>query len=121
MKNICTHETSLRLKAAGFPQPEPEAGQFWYGETVYKGGTLEHTPLCVVVEKYSSQKLFLRRLDCEHYVSSDGGNPKVFAPTAADILRELSVEKTLSLSAMAVLIMATNPEDAAKAWLELKK
>jgi len=30
MNNFVTYETALRLRAAGFPQPEPKAGQMWY-------------------------------------------------------------------------------------------
>ena len=30
MNNFVSYETALRLRDAGFPQPEPEAGQFWY-------------------------------------------------------------------------------------------
>lgn len=30
MKNVVTFEAARALKEAGFPQPEPEAGQAWY-------------------------------------------------------------------------------------------
>lgn len=30
MKNIVSFETAKRLRSAGFPQPKPEAGQFWF-------------------------------------------------------------------------------------------
>ena len=32
MKDIVSFETAKQLKEAGFPQPMPEAGQFWYQE-----------------------------------------------------------------------------------------
>lgn len=33
MNNTVTFETAVRLKEEGFPQPEPEAGQFWCNQT----------------------------------------------------------------------------------------
>lgn len=84
-----THETSQLLKNAGFPQPEITVGQFWYAELEYKGGELEHSPLCIVVENYSTRKKSLRRLTCEKMTGEQGGRPHVFAPSAADILKEL--------------------------------
>lgn len=89
MNNVTTFETAARLKAAGFPQPEIKVGQFWYAEPAYKGGSLEHVPLCVVVEMYSTRKPLLRRLTCEHMTGEVAGSPQCFAPTATDILREL--------------------------------
>lgn len=89
MDGKLTLETAMSLKAAGFPQPDLAVGQLWYGEVEYKGGELEHTPLCVVVEAYGSRKLFLRRLTCEHYTGENGGKPQVFVPTATEILQYL--------------------------------
>lgn len=77
-----------KLKAAGFPQPEIEVGQFWYAEPEYKGGSLEHVPLCVVVEQSSTRNKYLRRLTCEKYTAEHGGKRQFFAPTATDILKE---------------------------------
>jgi hypothetical protein len=46
MRDYTTFETSLRLREAGFPQPEKEFGQVWYrvknGEPVLVGQGLFH-------------------------------------------------------------------------------
>lgn len=89
MNNVATFETAQRLKNAGFPQPEIKVGQFWYAEPVYKGGSLEHIPLCIVVERYSARKPLLRRLTCEHMTGEVAESAQCFAPTAIDILHEL--------------------------------
>ena len=70
--NFVTYETALRLKEAGFPQPEKERLQIWYND---KG-----VPSIIL-------NIFLARPDlC------------VFAPTADDILRELGENYTLCYS-----------------------
>lgn len=82
-----SYTTAVKLRAAKFPQPEPEIGQFWYAETEYKGGKYEHRPLCIVVEDADRKKV-LRRLACEGMTGEYGGKPEVFAPTATDILKD---------------------------------
>lgn len=82
-----SYTTAVKLQAAKFPQPELEIGQFWYVEAEYKGGKLEHNPLCIVVEN-SDRKKVLRRLTCEGLTGEYGGKPEVFAPTATDILKD---------------------------------
>jgi len=84
MKDIATFETAVRLKEAGFPQPIPEAGQWWYNPDfgVFLVG-----------------KLYMvdGRLRNIFYPDTGKGINKeirlfvnfVFAPTATDILREL--------------------------------
>jgi len=132
MKNVTTFDTSAKLKAAGFPQPEIEVGQFWYAETAYKGGNLEHAPLCVVVEMYSTRKPLLRRLTCEHMTGEVAGGKQCFAPTATDILRELGFQYDLSFVSGSWFITkdkddmpewnSSNPaEAAALAWLSIHK
>lgn len=120
MKNVTTHETSLRLKAAGFPQPEPEAGQFWYDDS----GVLV----------------------CIGFSYDPGGSIArfkqtfAFAPTAADILRELGWDYGLQYDESGGVFVCsdrpisdgffppdkeikhTSPAEAcAAAWLELKE
>ena len=111
MKNVTTHETSAALKAAGFPQREPETGQFWYDDS----GVLV----------------------CIGFSYDPGGSIArfkqtfAFAPTAADILRELFGKLQFSHTASKWIYKSTrtgkfwasdNPAEAcALAWLELKK
>lgn len=85
---VCSYSQAVELKRAGFPQPEKKTGQFWYGPPKYKGGSLEHVPLGILVESYQ-RKNYLRRLTCEHFSGGDGGKPILFAPGAIDIMDEL--------------------------------
>ena len=128
MKNICTHETSAALKAAGFPQPEPEAGQVWYSE-------LEGA--CRVLDTdFESITLWAESLgEVLHVPHGIKHWTHVFAPTAADIQAELPYLVCAKFphathweawdymaGTRAGLWSNANPADAcAAAWLELKK
>ena len=90
MKNIVSYKTAQALKAAGFPQPEPEAGQFWYDKGFHR--------LCVIA--YDCGKPEVTRIcplncsDWSYWFHGEmGSGEHVFAPTAADILRELPATK----------------------------
>ena len=111
MKNTVSSPTAQRLKAAGFPQPEPEAGQVWYeGQKAYVLGKIEQRQLHGVY------------LDGECFEACDinAMRDDIFAPTATDILAALfPAEIQFQISAMQVLQMALDPESAAAAWLEI--
>lgn len=120
MKDTATFETAARLKEAGFPQPTPEAGQFWYnpdfgpflvGKLWMVDGRLRnifYPDTGKVVNK--EIRLFP---DC------------VFAPTATDILRELGPLFDLSYDCAEFWCgdkKDWNPaEAAAEAWLKLQE
>lgn len=124
MKNVTTHETASRLKAAGFPQPEPEAGQFWYDSP-----GRAFTVLNVVAPGV-----------CDAWWHYFGTVERwsvigVFAPTAADIQSEYPYLVCAKFphathweawdymaGTRAGLWSNANPAEAcAAAWLELKK
>ena len=111
MKNTVSSPTAQRLKAAGVPQPEPEAGQVWYeGQKAYVLGKIEQRQLHGVY------------LDGECFEACDinAMHDDIFAPTATDILAALfPAEIQFQISAMQVLQMALDPESAALAWLEI--
>lgn len=80
MNHITTPNTSKRLKAAGFPQPKYKRGQFWYDADGiefmvfgFNGETISGT--------------YLQRGGYFGGGKVDKGD--CFAPTAADILKEL--------------------------------
>lgn len=86
MKNVVNSETAKALKEAGFPQPKPEVGQFWYRDgKEYVCYFEAEVGFC-----------FLELLTGESYTESDflGAN---FAPTAPDILNELGGMYYLSI------------------------
>lgn len=67
--NFVSYETAVRLKEAGFPQPEPRFFQAWYnpaGDSVHKIPFIIEPAFRRMIDEYS-----------------------IFAPTAEDILREL--------------------------------
>lgn len=86
MNHITTPDTSKRLKAAGFPQPQYKRGQFWYDADGieflvfgFNGETISGT--------------YLQRGGYFGGGKVDKGD--CFAPTAADILKELGFEFNL--------------------------
>ena len=92
MQNVVSFGTARRLKEAGFKQPEPEAGQFWYDGIFQR--------LSVVVFEIGLDSVAflapLNAVDWRHYfsakgldISGGGYTLPVFAPTATDILEQL--------------------------------
>lgn len=78
MKNHVTPETARKLKEAGFPQPKPEIGQFWYSANgvlfVLIAGD-EGFNFCSIYGKRFGRATHLEKC--------------FFAPTATDILWSL--------------------------------
>lgn len=87
MKNVVSFETARALKDAGFPQPEPEAGQVWYDIYEYKYMILDdpigpHGNITSVwVFPDDSQFAVTTSIFLKDHC--------VFAPTVTDILSEL--------------------------------
>lgn len=90
MDNVVTLETAKRLKQAGFPQPEPKVGQFWYDGMFQRLSIASH-------RMGKDQHLYLtpiNAVDWSHYFEAvvmldDKNDWPIFAPTATDILREM--------------------------------
>lgn len=85
MNNVVTFKTAQRLKEAGFPQPAPEAGQFWYnpdfgifvvGRRSFVDGT--------------TRSIFYFETGNVLEVSEVAFLDCVFAPAVPDILREIT-------------------------------
>jgi len=110
MKDIVTFETSIRLKDAGFPQPSPKAGQFWYGKNREVGYIFYHERLALL----SGEIVYF-----------DAPEKCVFAPTSTDILRELGPLFDLSCDCGEFWCRDEkdwNPAEAvAEAWLKLNE
>ena len=89
MKNVVSYETAVRLKNAGFPQPEPEAGQLWYMIGF-------DTPRLAIVGLWGTvdKRPVYRYLDANTWDFPDE-RESTFAPTATDILRELGGDNGL--------------------------
>lgn len=86
MKDCCTPATSARLKAAGFPQPDPAPGQVWYvhGDTVILSAH-PTTPSWLRMFYLSARESALKAFDIRKEVFSE----HTFAPGVADLLRAL--------------------------------
>lgn len=123
MKNTVSFETASRLKAAGFPQPEPEAGQVWREERY------AHIVIGEMEDGFSV--CFESRTGpwIEVVETLEG---LVFAPTATDILAQLPSAANISKPFNAELWLcvygenednwteSNNPaEAAALAWFEI--
>jgi len=113
MKNYVNFETASRLKAAGFPQPEPEFGQVWYAP----GGTV------IIIVRTSSRKVDYVidqfSLIYRDYKDDFFQNAIVFAPTAADIFLSIGSRPFLHSENgdEMMFLMLTNPERAASFWI----
>ena len=89
MKNIVSYKTAQALKTAGFPQPEPEAGQVWYldaGDAVFINGINARGEIICAAPS-------LINIEGHFVFNPDACESMPFAPTAADILRELPATK----------------------------
>ena len=81
---IVTNNTAEKLKSAGFQQPEPERGQFWWYKDDYMGDEYEVLVLNVGLagvhfdSNYGSDTL-----------SAEEFSGLTYMPTATDILREV--------------------------------
>ena len=92
MENRVTFDTAKRLKEAGFPQPTPQVGQFWYQEYTGK--------LTIIYEVQEGQVY-------RHNIPPGKGSlsaqcdltsfleATIFAPTATDILQLLPSDLSL--------------------------
>lgn len=86
MKTTVTFETAIALRDAGFPQPEPAFGQFWYdaGAGVWVVG---ESGLLVFRSLSSRAEIDIADMDMSGIV---------FAPQAHDILAELESDFDIS-------------------------
>ena len=84
---MLSSKTAKALKNAGFPQPKPEPGQFWYSP---------QDELFVIQQDEGEDGI------CGAYIGTDGGfnepilDEDVFCPNATDILPLLTREFILS-------------------------
>lgn len=94
--DIVSFETSVQLKANGFPQPNPEFGQMWYVLPGFDDlGRIDSFDLVVVIS--TSENTFesvgltgnvYSAITRTWQMCYDPKN-RIYAPMAADILREL--------------------------------
>lgn len=124
MKNHCTFKTALALKQAGFPQPEPEAGQVWW----------VNKDQCFVIYDKNKDLSFGVYFGSGLNGAFDNAlmDEFTFAPKAADILRELGHLYPVRFNGSEFQVdpdmypnetyLNNNPaEVCAAAWLDLKK
>lgn len=88
--NYVTAETAARLKVAGFPQPEPQAGQAWYIEGVLY---LVRPPAGVAPRRDFLASAINGFRDT--WVREDRFSGLVFAPGVADLLPALGFDYAL--------------------------
>lgn len=124
MNNTTTHETAQKLKEAGFPQPTPEAGQFWYNPDF---------GLFVVGRRWFVDG---RRRNIFYFETGQALQKEewafdscIFAPTATDILHNIGHSATLQADLDEFYVDASgefykdfNPAEAvAEAWFSAKE
>lgn len=138
MKNTVTFETAKRLKEAGFPQPEPEFGQFWYHNAGLQIAIMESNDAGGHIGKFIRffgtvngslrEKSFFSVSIMKIFMKD-----ACFAPTATDILKEIPF---VSLSfevyetrfefrvweGLKLIAKHENPHEAAAlAWLSIQE
>lgn len=126
MKNVVSFETAKALRDAGFLQPKPEPGQFWYDDTkrlfvIAAVGTTSVTGMWI--ERGTAFQSKMNEFD-------------VFAPTATDILEHLGRHFTtskdsetnwivrhhdLSENGKPICTHGNHAEASAKMWLQVNK
>lgn len=118
-------DTAIALKAAGYPQPELQIGQFWYE-------IHEEPMLCVVVESYGYRRLFFRKLELDLLWCSEK-HLTVYAPGASELLMAVGTKiKIYYESEYSEIFVCDNAtgsvfpsksaaEALAQEWLFLKK
>lgn len=80
-------ETSKRLANAGFPQPQKEAGQFWFAFD---------DKLCIIESfSYSHKILCVRRIVDFKWHFIENSDISFFAPSALDVLAQMPLHTTL--------------------------
>lgn len=81
MKNNVTPQTAFRLKAAGFPQPQPEFGQVWANESIHR---------FIIDSKFGEGRynVSFPVVTGTRVVSID---PCAYCPDATDIMREMEI------------------------------
>lgn len=92
--NHVTLETAKALKKGGFPQPEPEVGQFWYSGS----GVVN---VCRYIWRstrgfFSTPPRFVGLGYSDPLLGTLSISESFFAPTATDILRQLGGNYELS-------------------------
>lgn len=93
MHKSTTFETSKRLKETGFPQPEPEAGQWWWIE-IGTDGTVPPALVQIIpdqIEKVRRVEIHTEGVSIlSSFKSFYGHNPNgyYFAPDATEIIRQ---------------------------------
>jgi len=91
---IVSFETAVKLKEAGFPQPEPKRGQIWWYPDDYNGDVYG-----VIITRNTQCP------ECVHFDGEFGSDTLsrqefkdlAFAPTATDILVDLGYNFSLSV------------------------
>ena len=85
---MVTFETAVKLKEAGFPQPDPKIGQVWYffqkpRMGILSDGTDGYEPFVVTHQDIGWRMVRLGKAASGYTLLGDAG---VFAPTAAQTL-----------------------------------
>lgn len=83
MKNVVSFETAIALKESGFPQPQPEAEQFWYNPDfgLFAVGQRSHG--------FDGISIFYPETGKAYEKEQGKFSDCVYAPDVADILKQL--------------------------------
>lgn len=81
MKDIVSYETAKQLKEAGFVQPKPEAGQFWYQEFS------EAVHICANMRMKGNIKCF--DMTAITWFDPHPLDGLIYAPTVTELLEEV--------------------------------
>jgi hypothetical protein len=124
MTETISLDTACALKAAGYPQPELQIGQFWY---VNIG--LEKI-LCVVVASMYDKRLLFRSVNGETFLHNDALE-RFYAPGAAELLKLMGTKVKVSYVVGRFVVFYfdgstlfrhdSSAEALAQAWLYIKQ
>lgn len=91
MKNITvSDETAVVLKEAGFPQPKPQTGQYWWHKHPSRAKTLDFVQDVEIIEKNECfYTIWVGDEDTGGNFYACNDHNLIFAPQAHDILEQM--------------------------------
>ena len=120
MKNITvSYKTAVALKEAGFPQPKPQTGQFWWHKHPSRAKTLDFVQDVEIIEKNECfYTIWVGDEDTGGNFYTCNDHNLIFAPQAHDILEQMGWEYYLLFEQTGQQWFCNKPNDETGIWCD---